>query len=90
MKRYMALMVGAGLSMLAFGLSSALFGAASHDMAATLGLSLDEVSLLNVAFMAMQLIGFMIAPLLLRSVGNRRTLYAALSMVFLASLMLIT
>ncbi|GHA45481.1 MFS transporter [Photobacterium aphoticum] len=90
MKRYMALIVGAGLSMLAFGLSSALFGAASHDMAATLGLSLDEVSLLNVAFMAMQLIGFMIAPLLLRSVGNRRTLYAALSMVFLASLMLIT
>ncbi|GAL04351.1 hypothetical protein JCM19237_1023 [Photobacterium aphoticum] len=28
--------MGAGLSMLAFGLSSALFGAASHDMAATL------------------------------------------------------
>lgn len=74
--------------MLAFGLTSALFGAASVNMAATLGLSMDEISLLNVAYMAAQLLGLIIAPVLIRHCGYGKTLHIALGTTLCASLML--
>ncbi|MCG6215804.1 MFS transporter [Vibrio furnissii] len=70
-------------AMLPVGITSALFKALAAEMAASNGVSSDELSYLNIAFSAAQLIALLAAPFIVRSVSVMRTLRVSLIMAAL-------
>lgn len=74
------------LAMLPVGISSALFKALAAEMAASNGLSGDELSYLNIAFSAAQLVALLAAPFIVRHFTVTRTLRASLLMAALCQL----
>lgn len=68
----------------AFGINSVMFTELSYEMAATSGLSVDEVALVKVGFMITQVLGFIFTPILVRRLGTLILLHAIL-LVGLAS-----
>ncbi|OLQ74469.1 MFS transporter permease [Photobacterium proteolyticum] len=69
MKTRSPLMILALFAIAAFGINSVMFTELSQEMAATTGLSLDETELVKTGFMITQLLGFMLAPVLVRNCG---------------------
>ena len=63
-----------------YGISSVMFSELSNDMAASVGLSLDEVEVVKVGFMITQVLGYMFAPMLIRKFGTYKLLIATLVM----------
>ncbi len=55
-----------------------MFTELSHEMAATSGLSADEVELVKIGFMITQVLGFMFTPILVRKLGTTLPLHFAL------------
>ncbi|MDT8869357.1 MFS transporter [Vibrio fluvialis] len=74
------------LAMLPVGISSALFKALAAEMAASNGLSGDELSYLNIAFSAAQLVALLAAPFTVRHFTVTRTLRASLLMASLCQM----
>ncbi|MBY5979070.1 MFS transporter [Ferrimonas balearica] len=74
---------------LAYGLGSALFSSVSPQMAVTLGLSADELSLLNIGFTGAQLVGLLLAPLLVRRQGANDALRTGTLLGLAGSLLLL-
>ncbi|EIZ1044369.1 MFS transporter [Vibrio parahaemolyticus] len=62
----------------AFGINSVMFTELSYEMAATSGLSPDEVALVKVSFMIAQVLGFIFTPILVRRLGTLILLHAIL------------
>ena len=63
-----------------YGISSVMFSELSNEMAASAGLSLDEVEVVKVGFMITQVLGYMFAPMLIRKFGTYKLLITALVM----------
>lgn len=90
MKRSLSLAVLALSAMLPVGLTSAMFKAISTHMAASNGLSLDEINYLNIGFTIAQIVTLLFTPLIMRrfrpnSVLCRTLVLAALSHLVLAN-----
>ena len=64
MKTRSPLLIFALFAIAAFGINSVMFTELSHEMAATSGLSADEVELVKIGFMITQVLGFMFTPIL--------------------------
>ncbi len=79
MRSQFRLMLLVLLGLTPFGVATSLFGVASAEMAATAGLTLDEMSLVNILFMTSQVLGFIACGLLIRAQGLVTTIKLALS-----------
>lgn len=66
MKTRSPLLIFALFAIAAFGINSVMFTELSHEMAATSGLSTDEVEQVKIGFMITQVLGFMFTPILVR------------------------
>jgi len=78
MKTRSPLLIFALFAIAAFGINSVMFTELSHEMAATSGLSTDEVELVKIGFMITQVLGFMFTPILVRKLGTLLPLHSAL------------
>ncbi|WP_045399851.1 MFS transporter permease [Vibrio campbellii] len=78
MKTRSPLLIFALFAIAAFGINSVMFTELSHEMAATSGLSADEVELVKIGFMITQVLGFMFTPILVRKLGTTLPLHFAL------------
>ncbi|MET2846176.1 MFS transporter [Vibrio owensii] len=78
MKTRSPLLIFALFAIAAFGINSVMFTELSHEMAATSGLSVDEVELVKIGFMITQVLGFMFTPILVRKLGTSLPLHSAL------------
>ncbi|WP_440889014.1 MFS transporter [Vibrio sp. WZ-1] len=78
MKTRSPLLIFALFAIAAFGINSVMFTELSHEMAATSGLSADEVELVKIGFMITQVLGFMFTPILVRKFGTLLPLYSSL------------
>lgn len=78
MKTSSPLLIFALFAIAAFGINSVMFTELSHEMAATSGLSADEVELVKIGFMITQVLGFMFTPILVRKLGTSLPLHSAL------------
>ncbi|MEH0711073.1 MFS transporter [Vibrio owensii] len=78
MKTRSPLLIFALFAIAAFGINSVMFTELSHEMAATSGLSADEVELVKIGFMITQVLGFMFTPVLVRKLGTSLPLHSAL------------
>lgn len=78
MKTRSPLLIFALFAIAAFGINSVMFTELSHEMAATSGLSADEVELVKIGFMITQVLGFMFTPILVRKLGTSLPLHSAL------------
>ncbi|MBA5761115.1 MFS transporter [Vibrio sp. 404] len=78
MKTRVWLLILALFAIAGYGISSVMFSELSHNMAASMGLSLDEVEVVKVGFMITQVLGYMCAPVLIRKLGTYPLLIAAL------------
>ncbi|MGB5446585.1 MAG: MFS transporter [Psychromonas sp.] len=78
MKTPITLVVLALFSMAAYGIATVLFSDISTEMAASIGFSLDEVSLVSMGFTISQILGLILTPLLLRKWGTHPVLQGAL------------
>ncbi|HGY9593979.1 TPA: MFS transporter [Vibrio campbellii] len=78
MKTRSPLLIFALFAIAAFGINSVMFTELSHEMAATSGLSADEVELVKIGFMITQVLGFMFTPTLVRKLGTSLPLHFAL------------
>ncbi|MGD1391343.1 MFS transporter [Vibrio harveyi] len=72
------LLIFALFAIAAFGINSVMFTELSHEMAATSGLSADEVELVKIGFMITQVLGFMFTPIMVRKLGTSLPLHSAL------------
>ncbi|EOV9409298.1 MFS transporter [Vibrio parahaemolyticus] len=75
-------------AIVAFGINSVMFTELSYEMAATSGLSADEVALVKVGFMIVQILGFIFTPILVRRLGTLILLHAILWVGFTSNLVL--
>ncbi|MEI8597404.1 hypothetical protein P4S64_06445 [Vibrio sp. M60_M31a] len=66
MKSRIRLLTWVLFALAAFGINSVMFSELSYEMAATVGLSLDETELVKIGFMIAQVLGFIWAPKLVR------------------------
>ncbi|WP_045421556.1 MFS transporter permease [Vibrio jasicida] len=78
MKTRSPLLIFALFAIAAFGINSVMFTELSHEMAATSGLSTDEVEQVKIGFMITQVLGFMFTPILVRKLGASLPLHSAL------------
>lgn len=78
MKTRSPLLIFALFAIAAFGINSVMFTELSHEMAATSGLSADEVELVKIGFMITQVLGFMFTPIMVRKLGTSLPLHSAL------------
>ncbi|HHP0467113.1 TPA: MFS transporter [Vibrio harveyi] len=78
MKKRSPLLIFALFAIAAFGINSVMFTELSHEMAATSGLSADEVELVKIGFMITQVLGFMFTPIMVRKLGTSLPLHSAL------------
>ncbi|WP_199481857.1 MFS transporter [Vibrio owensii] len=78
MKTRSPLLIFALFAIAAFGINSVMFTELSREMAATSGLSADEVELVKIGFMITQVLGFMFTPILVRKLGTSLPLHSAL------------
>ncbi|MCF1432092.1 MAG: hypothetical protein LPH21_01445 [Shewanella sp.] len=85
MRKHLSFIILAFTCFAAYGLLGAMFGEFSAPMAASFGLSLDEIERVKAAFMASQVMGFLLTPLWVRRFTPNRVLTAALSTAILAS-----
>ncbi|UTV31044.1 MFS transporter [Photobacterium atrarenae] len=88
MKARGSLLILSLFSMLAYGLSSVMFNDMSNEMAASAGLSLDEVEQIKVGFTITQILGFVFTPLMVRQWGSYLLLILSLAAGFGANLVL--
>ncbi|WP_194439252.1 MFS transporter [Vibrio fluminensis] len=79
MKARLPLLFVATVVIAAYGINSAMFTELSSNMAASVGLSLDEVERVKVGFMIAQILGYMFTPILARRIGSQYVLSIALS-----------
>lgn len=85
MRKHLLFIIIVFTSFAAYGLLGAMFGEFSAPMAASFGLSLDEIERVKAAFMAAQVLGFLLTPLWVRRFTLDRVLTAALSTAMLVS-----
>lgn len=78
MKTRSPLLIFALFAIAAFGINSVMFTELSHEMAATSGLSADEVELVKIGFMITQVLGFIFTPIMVRKLGTSLPLHSAL------------
>lgn len=78
MKTRSPLLIFALFAIAAFGINSVMFTELSHEMAATSGLSADEVELVKIGFMITQVLGFMFTPIMVRKLGTSLPLHSSL------------
>ncbi|MGR5238322.1 MFS transporter [Vibrio alfacsensis] len=88
MKTRLPLLILALFAIAAFGINSVMFTELSHEMAATAGLSMDEIEQVKIGFMITQLLGFMFTPLLIRKLGAGVPLVTALLVGLVANIVL--
>lgn len=88
MKSRIRLLTWVLFALAAFGINSVMFSELSYEMAATVGLSLDETELAKIGFMIAQVLGFIWAPKLVRHWCAYRILITALLIEITASMIL--
>ncbi|MGP8306218.1 MFS transporter [Vibrio sp. YIC-376] len=88
MKSRTPLLIWVLFALAAFGISSVMFTELSHEMAATVGLSLDEVARVKIGMLIAQVTGYIFASILVRNSSAYRLLVTALIAEIAASMLL--
>jgi DHA2 family multidrug resistance protein len=88
MKTNSPLLIISLFAIAAFGINSVMFTELSHEMAASSGLSTDEIELTKIGFMITQVLGFIFTPILARKLGIKTSLNASLIVGLASSLLL--
>lgn len=88
MKNRSSLLILTLFAIAACGINSVMFTELSHQMAATMGLSLDETGVVKIGFMIAQILGFLLIPLLVRNLGAYHSLVGAITIGLVTSILL--
>ncbi|GLS92391.1 MFS transporter [Psychromonas marina] len=88
MQKRIPLLILALFTMTAYGLSSVIFTDVTHEMAISIGFSLDEMTQVKVAFTIFQVLGLLFSPLIIRFWCSSRVLIVSLAAGLIASLSL--
>ncbi|MGR6860357.1 MFS transporter [Aliivibrio salmonicida] len=88
MKTNCPLLIFSLFAIAAFGINSVMFTELSNEMAASSGLSNDQIELTKIGFMVTQALGFMFTPILVRKLGTRISLNASLIVGLASNLLL--
>lgn len=90
MKKNLSFLALIFFTMTAYGIGSSVQSNLSTDLAASIGLSKDEIAQINVGFIISQILAFNLASLMIRQYNTTKILFSALILCFISNLMFCT